>query len=543
MAFVVMQRKEKQQKVRKNMTGDLGLLEELHGLYPARPGMTRGTRAKTLPRLQAVMAEFDLTRADVVDVVKVYQQHPNVLGGFVQLTETFWGENGNWLDCWMVVQKQRSAMAQANGAGPSGGLNGVSSTVAAPVVGGGASNKEIESQNEEDRPTLPKLKAWIRGDVARMLREPPPPTRWLVEGLIPAAVPGILAARSGVGKSSTALLAAAGLAAGLPVLGRQVGHDASRGVVFAGLEDDAPLFNGRLSRAVELLSEDHQWTDQHRLNLERNLVPLFPEWASGAAYHLEAQWRDLAKMAMAMPDGCGLVVLDTLASMTDGDENKASDMRSFNAAAAALAQTTGAAVLSIHHVGKGNDTPSDKKLWQRLHPEALRGSSAVEAAARFVLQMAALSPAEAVTAGLDAKAVLRGDYVALHLSKISSAEKGDTVLLERRRAGERGGGFLCPHPQSERILAVIQGAGAVLKLTRRDSVLLAIAEAGGLKNLDQAQAAARIWPDSTSPSVQWRKMLTELRKAGWLTDPNLTDAGWAQAAVLGFQRSGGTAQP
>lgn len=139
-------RKEKAPKERKDLGGDLGLLEELHGLHPARPGKAKGNRAKTLPRVQAVMVLHGLSREDCVAVVKAYQQHPNVLEGFVQLTETFWGENGHWLDCWTVVSKQRSSSAQANGAGPSGGVNGVSSTVAAPVVGAGALNSEIRSQ-------------------------------------------------------------------------------------------------------------------------------------------------------------------------------------------------------------------------------------------------------------------------------------------------------------------------------------------------------------------------------------------------------------
>jgi hypothetical protein len=86
---------------------------------------------------------------------------------------------------------------------------------------------------------------------------------------------------------------------------------------------------------------------------------------------------------------------------------------------------------------------------------------------------------------------------------------------------------------SERILAVIRGQAAVLKLTKRDSVLLTIAEAGGLKDLDQKAEAARIWPDLPNPKGQWDKQLSALRKAGWLNDPALTDAGWAKAETLG----------
>jgi hypothetical protein len=383
----------------------------------------------------------------------------------------------------------------------------------------------------------PHLPAWIVGDVNRMLTEDPPPVRWLVEGLIPAGVPGILAARAGAGKSMTALLAGMGLASGLGVLGRAVGMEQSRGVIFAGLEDDPDEFHRRVARGIALLEEDPGWTPAHREALGRRLVPLFPNHASGATFNLEAQWPTLAEKAAAIPGGCGLIILDTLARMAEGDENSAKDVRSFNEAVSALAQDTGAAVLSIHHVGKGNDGNSDKKLWQRLHPEALRGSSAVEAAARFVIQMAALSPSEAQAAGLDTEAALRGSYVALHLSKMNAAEKGSTVLLERRQASEPGGGFLCPHPDSERILAVIQGEAAVLKLNRRDSVLLEIAKAGGLAKLDQKTAATLIWPDLENPKGQWDKALSALRKAGCVHELSLTDAGWAKAETLGYTPS------
>lgn len=394
--------------------------------------------------------------------------------------------------------------------------------------------QEVESTKPFVHPTLPRPSAWIVGDVGRMLKEDPPPVRYLVPGLIPAGVPGILAARASAGKSMTALSIGMGLASGLGVLGRAVSTEEARGVIFAGLEDDEDEFHRRVRRGIALLEEDPEWTLEHQAALALRLVPLFPNRASGAAFNLEAQWETLAEKAAAIPGGCGLIILDTLSRMADGDENSAKDMRPFNEAVSALAQATGAAVLSIHHVGKGNDGNSDKKLWQRLHPEALRGSSAVEAAARFVIQMAALSPSEAQAAGLEAEQALRGGYVALHLSKMSSAEKGSTVLLERRQSTEPGAGFLSLHPESERILAVIQGEAAVLKLTKRDHVLLAIAEAGGLVSLDQKAAAALIWPDAGNPKGQWDKTLSDLRKKTWLRDLALSDAGWAKAETLGF---------
>jgi hypothetical protein len=105
--------------------------------------------------------------------------------------------------------------------------------------------------------------------------------------------------------------------------------------------------------------------------------------------------------------------------------------------------------------------------------------------------------------------------------------------LERRQSQEPGAGFLCLHPDSEQILAIIQGEAAVLKLTKQDMVLLAIAEHGGLEGLDKKAAASLIWPESPKPVGQWDKLLVALREKKYLTGPKITEAGWAKAATLG----------
>ena len=386
-------------------------------------------------------------------------------------------------------------------------------------------------------PTLQRSSPWIRGNVHRMRTEDAPPVRWLVEGLIPAGVPGVLAGRANVGKSMTALLIGMALASGLDVMGRRVSSDARRGVVFVSLEDDQDEFHRRFSRCIALLENDPAWNSQCGSNLQARFLPVFPDRCSGAGFSLREQWPSLADLAAELPGGCGLIILDTLSRMAEGDENSASDMRALVDAASALVQSTGATVLSVHHVGKGNDTPSEKKLWQRLHPETMRGSSAIEAGARFVLTMATLSATEARSAGLDAEDALRGDFVAFHLAKMNAAERGHTAILQRRHAPEHGAGFLALHPESERILSVIQGEAAVLKRLKKEEVLLAIAEAGGLKALDQRLAADRLWPDSRNPKGQWDKMLTGLRQEGLLEDSRLTDPGWARAHRLGFDSS------
>lgn len=390
-----------------------------------------------------------------------------------------------------------------------------------------------EMVTRESNPTGIKGKAWIVGDVDRMMSDDPPPVRWLVEGLIPAGMVGVLAGRANAGKSMIALHISMGVAAGMDVLGRSIGQSEARGVLFVGMEDDENEFHRRLHRGAALLQEDPEWSPEHRESLIQRFVPLFPNRASEASFSLENQWRNLAEQANAIPGGCGLIFIDTLARMAKGDENSAKDMGHFNDAMFALAQATKATVIAIHHVGKGHDVNSDKTLMQRLDPEALRGSSALEGAIRFVIQMAALSPAEAKVARLDMDTARKGAYVAMRMSKLSVDERGDTVVMERRGRSEVGAGFLSLHPESDQILESIHGEAAVAKLNRRDMVLRAIATHGGLSGIDQKAMAASIWAESKNPKGQWDKMLTALRQEGLIRDQSLTEAGWVKAESLG----------
>lgn len=356
--------------------------------------------------------------------------------------------------------------------------------------------------------------------------------KWIVEGLIPAGVPGVFAARANVGKSLTALLIGLSLASGRGVLGRAVSPDVARGVIYVGLEDDAAEFQRRFRRGLDLLRQGERWGADEEEALSKRFVALFPAWESGAAFSLEAQWKIIAAKASAIPGGCGLIVLDTLARLNEGDENSAHEVRRFLAAQSALAATTGASVIAIHHVKKGADATWN--LQQRLSPEILRGSSAIEAAARFILTMAALTPQEALVGGLTAADARDDRLVALKLVKASQGEKGLTLLLERCPVGRHGAGFLVPHADSDRVLASILAGATAIKFTGPDKVLLAIARSGGLKSMDQATVAAKIWPDSKNPKSQWDKHLSALRRKGVIDGHLLTDAGWTRSRLLGF---------
>jgi hypothetical protein len=288
---------------------------------------------------------------------------------------------------------------------------------------------------------------------------------------------------------------------------------------------------------MEIMRETSGWSQEHeRLLLER-LKPVFPNRGSNAEFCLDHEWGNIAKVASQIPGGCGLIFLDTFSRLSGGDENSVKETRPFLEAQAALVQHTGASVIPIHHVGKGNSTTSAKDLHSRLHVDAIRGSSAIVNNVRFALMLATLTPAEAAGAGLDQEKAQRGGYVALRLAKMNSGPQQPVLILERREEGAPGAGFLSPCSKSEQVLASLRATASQEKRNKCDKVLLVIAEAGGLGALNQKAEAHRLWPKSDNPMNQWQKQLSVLRKPNppLLVDLSLTEAGWARAAELGSE--------
>lgn len=378
---------------------------------------------------------------------------------------------------------------------------------------------------------------WHLGDLQRMLTEPPPEIQWVVQGLIPLGFPGIIAAEGGIGKSMTALLISLGLASGVGVLGRPVSSGAPCGVVYVSMEDDQDEWHRRLHRGMEIMRETPGWSQEHEQFLLERLKPVFPNRGSNTEFRLDLEWGNIAEVASQIPGGCGLIFLDTFSRLSGGDENSVKETRPFLEAQAALVQHTGASVIPIHHVGKGNSTTSAKDLHSRLHVDAIRGSSAIVNNVRFALMLATLTPAEAASGGLDQEKAQRGGYVALRLAKMNSGPQQPVLILERREEGAPGAGFLSPCSKSEQVLASLRATCSPAKRKKSDQVLLVIAEAGGMGGLDQKAEAQRLWPDSKDSLAQWQKQLSVLRKPSppLLADPSLTEAGWARAAELGSE--------
>jgi hypothetical protein len=80
-----------------------------------------------------------------------------------------------------------------------------------------------------------------------------------------------------------------------------------------------------------------------------------PLYVAEAAFNLREPTgrKELGQVLAGLPEKPVLIVVDTFArALMGGDENSAQDVGAFNAAIAALIESTGACVLIIHHSGK-----------------------------------------------------------------------------------------------------------------------------------------------------------------------------------------------
>lgn len=214
---------------------------------------------------------------------------------------------------------------------------------------------------------------------ADRFRGPAPARQWVVDGLIPAATPGIFAALGAAGKSMLALRLA------LIVSTYPAPQNSALGF------NDTPRFFGSpvIARgaAVILTSEDDADEVHRRLNSldpaeDRAGKPLYvvPMISAGGARAIITEgrngpeatefWRELRAQLLAIPD-LRLVVLDPLSSFIAGDTNDNAIGAAGMALLAELAASTGAAVALIHHFAKGRvpKSLSDAR-------EAIRGAGA-----------------------------------------------------------------------------------------------------------------------------------------------------------------------
>lgn len=200
--------------------------------------------------------------------------------------------------------------------------------------------------SNEDQPADP-----LRYELASAMDQPTS-GKYLVRGLVDAAVVLCIYGESGAGKSSMAIELALSIASGRPFLGRRVSPGA---VLYLAGEGGRGLRNRIIAaRMAGNVSAD---------------IPLAVVRAPVLLDSNDAVRVVAAAQALAAETGqpVQMIVFDTLARSLIGDENSTQDMGAAIRAFEEIREATGATVALVHHAGK--DTS-----------KGARGSSALRAA-------------------------------------------------------------------------------------------------------------------------------------------------------------------
>jgi len=357
-------------------------------------------------------------------------------------------------------------------------------------------------------------------DASEFLHKDLPPPRWLIPGLIPLAVPVVVASKGGLGKSFLTLQMCIALATGKAFLNFEALPP--MGAIYFGLEDDRETFNRRARSIIDHYRVCLDWTLDDDANLLRNFRTPYINWkAPGATGHLPALATSLTQLMQAMVEegvAPGAAVIDTLARVSEGDENTVQALRpvlnSLN-----LILEYGWTPVVLHHVGKGQDgvkTPGAKKplLGDRMSTEWVRGSSAIVDNFRAVIQITPLNTDEAGVAGLDEDKARQGGYAVFGATKLNGGQKADWVVLEQDDHGR----WFAPRDGLE-TLARIRGARAVAALDKQICILIDLYEAtrwGG--QADLVELAKKHYPDKDISKAKnsLHQAISKLRRADLL---------------------------
>ena len=363
----------------------------------------------------------------------------------------------------------------------------------------------------------------------------PPPIDWLIPGLIPRRAPGFLVSVPNAGKSFLALQMLVAIACGKSFMG--YGASAPMGAIYLSLEDPQDVVHRRLKSIVDVIKNAQEWTLEDEKNLITNAVLLTPDWAADAIQldqdrfavspttylpKLMPTLMDAIKKLEELSVGAGLLVIDTFAAASEGDENSAKDMKPILAATYQIAGKTGYSTMLCHHTAKGQSgarVQTKHTIDELMSTDWVRGSTAILGSARYVLQLAPLRPDMAEKADLDSDKARKGGYLVFGASKQSVAPRGEWRCLEQIDPGEPGAGSWLPMPNSLDVMAALKGKRALEELSVLDALLVTLYEGGPEQN--KVTLAHRFCPTAKNKAAALRKLIFNLRRLGFVQKNSL----------------------
>ena len=179
-----------------------------------------------------------------------------------------------------------------------------------------------------------KLPKWERVQAV----DPPKRNPSLVHGVLRRGHIGMLAGKGKSGKSWAAIELSIAVATG----GEWFGWKCEQGrVLYIDPEIDRKSLDNRFAEVCDALGVDRSKLDG-----------LVFKWSLRGVE--KAGMQTIIHDLVVRGERFDLVIIDSASCFVDGDENKAHDLRRFEAKVHAVSYFTGAAVLLIHHYGKGN---------------------------------------------------------------------------------------------------------------------------------------------------------------------------------------------
>lgn len=255
---------------------------------------------------------------------------------------------------------------------------------------------------------------WSALSIAECLETPPPALDFVIPGLVAGTV-GSVVAPGATGKSWLALQIASAVA-GADTIGIEPQHCGN--VLYLAAEDPAAVLHARLHALGGVLS----LAQREALAEHLTVMPTL-----GKTGDLLDDGQTAAAIAAAA-EGARLVVIDTLSRWQSGDENARADAARVMRRLETICDTTGAAILFLHHTNKSAALAGDGDKQQ-----ASRGSSVFVDEARFVMTLTACTEQEARDFGIED--AMRGFFVKATVAKANYVPPQPARWFRKRDGG------------------------------------------------------------------------------------------------------------
>lgn len=315
----------------------------------------------------------------------------------------------------------------------------------------------------------------------------------LVPDLLPLGEPGMLVGDPGSGKTEVGLTLAVGITLGVSVLGLPITE--AKPVVYMAFEGSPGSLGSRVDRICHQVVPEFSGDEAELLH--ENLHLLIP--SLHRPIHGPDRYEAILKNVRRLSDQVsspGLLVVDTMSHLIDGDENQAASAREPWRMAQAISNGCGWTVLMIHHMRKalqGAGLP-----YHRRGVSDIRGTSAHGASARFVLELTARKTSKAMASP--------GGHLELRVIKRNDGPEGFSMVVSRHP--ETGGLSRQEEVKVSPGVPPSTGFGERTKTAR----VFEIYRDNRLSEEEARKRALTVFSDSENPPASLRSCLRRLKQ-------------------------------